>query len=1078
LHTEQTPASALPFQQFSPSEQKRQLEALTKLDQAARTVVGVFPPYLLHSLSASSHNPNNYYDTHISGSVVVTIANMSNLNHLRNFACFAKRIQMHFLVLAVDDSLVNAMAESKHDYFSVLRYHGYYTTTTTNSSKTETAEVPLANTAGFQSKQLNLISLRKFEAVYDLQRLGYDVLFVDIDVVILQDVFSMLLQPALQEISYLHSMNQPCSESGEDPDYFVHSTRRNPNDGNTGFHFFQHPTFAQQRLANLYASVRKQDISKVISQVPRPHTAGLEPFYRQLLRITETLPVVQMLHIFLRDIPHCPTFNNPEGVFDEQSSLYWLFVRSLRSEQNSNVYELQQQATKKTQQLRRNRRLENAAVNKQNHIPQQNVVSTNAYYQYDGYNDYVDEIGASDYVSESLSNSAESYYYYYNGETDSIPQHDVAKPRESAGNGHITVTSPVQGQPDRKIGERENIKKAVSHEEEVIVAADQEEEEEEEANDGRINVNINSSEQDINNIENTNNVGNDPDANQANDIEIPAENMDTVRENDDDHNDDDADNGANRNTLKKLKKIDADTLPHIHHPSSHMYHHHKQHHMQHHAQSSSSNSAGSYSGVLNAQNPQATLQEDILSFETHASTSTSASGSSSRTVPEEQHFLLDTSSTTSDTNSIKVTTATGNVAFVSTLATNDVHNNEDPDAQQETTSLIPAQVQKQLPQPSQPEAERNLHDDDNVLNSLFFFSSPSSSHRLRGSVNEKNATGISRGRRLARQRVSNRRQASSAPKAISSLVVNGVTSAAAHHGKQPVSSTIVPPVQPTSLFNMNLFANSERRQVQGGMVSSPSSNEAVHPNNNNNNNSTKGNLNTIVRAFGKGVHPRLDTRPPANADAAMVAKYLMISSTGTCQRTQANNNQLTPQDSNDSASPWAVHAAGRPAIEICALSNCQVAPAAFLHFQDLLQSSVKRMHKQAHHIVRTAGAESEKQRNDVLRLGRKQKNIISAYPNGPENAAKFKLTAADLDTLQRLFEEYDGPPRSESNARTSSGQKSGYLYALHGNYVSGEDDKVTLMQDAGFWLVPDSTVEKGASLDFGQCLAFPHKPIP
>lgn len=214
LHTEQTPASALPFQQFSPSEQKRQLEALTKLDQAARTVVGVFPPYLRHSLSVSSHNPNNYYDTHISGSVVVTIANMSNLNHLRNFACFAKRIQMHFLVLAVDDSLVNAMAESKHDYFSVLRYHGYYTATTTNSSKTETAEAPLANTAGFQSKQLNLISLRKFEAVYDLQRLGYDVLFVDIDVIILQDVFPMLLQPALQEISYLHSMNQPCSESG------------------------------------------------------------------------------------------------------------------------------------------------------------------------------------------------------------------------------------------------------------------------------------------------------------------------------------------------------------------------------------------------------------------------------------------------------------------------------------------------------------------------------------------------------------------------------------------------------------------------------------------------------------------------------------------------------------------------------------------------------------------------------------------------------------------------------------------------------------------------------------------------
>lgn len=245
-------STSVPFNSFTQDEKTKEINMLYDLNRMAQSVVGVYPPFMARKRSQSSHHnsassENNakaaeYYRKRISRSVVVTVANMGYLHHLRNFECFARRLQMNYLVLAVDDSLVNALqedADREDSVFKVLRYPGRWTNPSatikpktppppkvpfykpksgkkTNTSSTDTVnEVTdqspaLDSAAGFQSAAFNLISLRKFEAVYDLQRLGYNVLFIDIDVIVLQDVFHVFLRPHLASLSYLHSMNLLC----------------------------------------------------------------------------------------------------------------------------------------------------------------------------------------------------------------------------------------------------------------------------------------------------------------------------------------------------------------------------------------------------------------------------------------------------------------------------------------------------------------------------------------------------------------------------------------------------------------------------------------------------------------------------------------------------------------------------------------------------------------------------------------------------------------------------------------------------------------------------------------------------
>jgi hypothetical protein len=126
--------------------------------------------------------------------VLITGCNRGFVNHLHNFKCFADRLGMKFLVMAMDREA-----------------HEYITRNTTMSSYLmvggAVGEVTGAATE-FRSKQFNLITARKKEAVHDILQLGYDVLFSDTDVAIIRDPLPYMIRA---NVDYAHSLNYMCT---------------------------------------------------------------------------------------------------------------------------------------------------------------------------------------------------------------------------------------------------------------------------------------------------------------------------------------------------------------------------------------------------------------------------------------------------------------------------------------------------------------------------------------------------------------------------------------------------------------------------------------------------------------------------------------------------------------------------------------------------------------------------------------------------------------------------------------------------------------------------------------------------
>jgi hypothetical protein len=130
------------------------------------------------------------YGGQLNKTVVMTGCNHGFLNHLMNFKCFADRLGVKFLVVALD--------KKTHDYIRL--------NTSMDSIYMQYADVTEEATE-FRSKQFNLITTRKKEAVHDVLKLGYDVLFSDTDVAIVRDPFPYLLW---KNVDYVHSLNCIC----------------------------------------------------------------------------------------------------------------------------------------------------------------------------------------------------------------------------------------------------------------------------------------------------------------------------------------------------------------------------------------------------------------------------------------------------------------------------------------------------------------------------------------------------------------------------------------------------------------------------------------------------------------------------------------------------------------------------------------------------------------------------------------------------------------------------------------------------------------------------------------------------
>jgi hypothetical protein len=163
------------------------LSVVKNLPEVLRQVAGVFD------------DSNLVEKYHLEKTVVVAAANYGYLNHLYNFDCFAKRLGMKYLVMSLDE-------KAHHHIISHTKLVSYYFHNS-NVSKSSDQEQVGTEAASFRSKQFNLISTRKNEAVYEIMSLEYDILFSDTDVAIIENPFPYLLW---EGVDYVHSLNNPC----------------------------------------------------------------------------------------------------------------------------------------------------------------------------------------------------------------------------------------------------------------------------------------------------------------------------------------------------------------------------------------------------------------------------------------------------------------------------------------------------------------------------------------------------------------------------------------------------------------------------------------------------------------------------------------------------------------------------------------------------------------------------------------------------------------------------------------------------------------------------------------------------
>jgi hypothetical protein len=156
--------------------------ATDPLDALLRSVAGVYKTLNSVELKRS-----------LEKTVFVTAVNFGYLNHLYNFKCFADRLNLNFLVFAMEPQA----------YY----YLRNYTTIPSYLFSSGTHGHSVGTSTGFRDKHFNIITAKKLEAVLRVMTLGYDVIFSDLDVAILQDPIPHLVRSG---IDCVHSVNTGC----------------------------------------------------------------------------------------------------------------------------------------------------------------------------------------------------------------------------------------------------------------------------------------------------------------------------------------------------------------------------------------------------------------------------------------------------------------------------------------------------------------------------------------------------------------------------------------------------------------------------------------------------------------------------------------------------------------------------------------------------------------------------------------------------------------------------------------------------------------------------------------------------
>lgn len=153
----------------------------------------------------STKNPS------LNKTILIAGVNNGYKDFFHNFKCYTDRLGLKFFPLSLDE--------------------GIYTYLTSNKIATTylMSDIPgrgkvASEPSRFGGKNFNLIGCRKMEAVHAALKLGYDVIFSDVDIALLADPVEYLFFPG---IDYTHSSNNGC-----DKKWFFNDTM----EGNTGFY--------------------------------------------------------------------------------------------------------------------------------------------------------------------------------------------------------------------------------------------------------------------------------------------------------------------------------------------------------------------------------------------------------------------------------------------------------------------------------------------------------------------------------------------------------------------------------------------------------------------------------------------------------------------------------------------------------------------------------------------------------------------------------------------------------------------------------------------------------------------------
>ncbi|RYG65268.1 hypothetical protein EON64_12275 [archaeon] len=153
----------------------------------------------------------------LENTVLLTASNYSAIKFLYNLKCFLDRLDFKFIVLSLDFALYNDLVNNDE---SILSYP-------------IAASAQINPLAASSSKMQTHNELNKLESIYRVLERGYDVLFMEVDGVLLEDPAPYLQHP---DLVFVHDSGGTCdpsagqresSGSGRDAGFFF--IRSNPS---------------------------------------------------------------------------------------------------------------------------------------------------------------------------------------------------------------------------------------------------------------------------------------------------------------------------------------------------------------------------------------------------------------------------------------------------------------------------------------------------------------------------------------------------------------------------------------------------------------------------------------------------------------------------------------------------------------------------------------------------------------------------------------------------------------------------------------------------------------------------------